>query len=708
MKTLNWKKSISLCLLLTALAVFSSPVVAATAEEIQASIEAGTTWLVDQQNLDNGSWANCPSHTGFAVIKLEERAFELGLDPFDPAYSYKDAVEAGLNFIFQNASLVNIGMEPAGNPDRDGDGRGVCFGGQTTYHTGICMMAVAASRAPNRVVNTPGSPVNGWTYKDVLDDAVDFMCWAQADPDCGVHRGGWRYGSDYCDSDNSNAGYAVLGLAYAESPLCGFNCTVPQFVKNELSIWIDAIQDDVDHDPPSGDDGGSWYDPAGWPWVNILKTGNLIFEMRFVGDPVEAQRLQDALGYIERTWNNPSMDPGWKGLPPHYQSMYCVMKGLTYAGIDTIDVGGTGVDWYDEFADAIVANQNKDDGSWPGDYWGGNILATEWALLTLEAIAPPVPEPFGQWVYAGQAFQPMNLDDYVSGGTLPYTWTHDPPTYVTLNIGPGNVLTITYPPGWYGEEVVRFTVTDAIGFSRDVYATFTVIGMPVVGDIPDQTMPFVSFDLDDYLSGMKPEDVKWTASDPPIGWTVEIASGNIVTVTPPQGATDPVTITFTATSIVCPEWWLNQGNKAPSDSDDATFIPNQPPDCSGAAPSIQELWPPDHKWVEIRILGVTDPDGDPVTILITGITSDEPTASDPGSGGPQHAPDGGGIGTSTARVRAERTGNGNGRVYEIHFTATDGKGGVCEGTVKVGVPHDMQKGHVCVDDGQKYDATQIN
>jgi hypothetical protein len=112
--------------------------------------------------------------------------------------------------------------------------------------------------------------------------------------------------------------------------------------------------------------------------------------------------------------------------------------------------------------------------------------------------------------------------------------------------------------------------------------------------------------------------------------------------------------------------------------------------------------------VPVSILGVTDPDGDPVTITITGITSDEATASDKGSGGAKHAPDADGVGTDTARVRSERSGGGNGRVYEISFIASDGQGGECEGSVTVSVPHDQGKGSGAIDDGQKYDATQIN
>lgn len=47
-----------------------------------------------------------------------------------------------------------------------------------------------------------------------------------------------------------------------------------------------------------------------------------------------------------------------------------------------------------------------------------------------------------------------------------------------------------------------------------------------------------------------------------------------------------------------------------------------------------------------------------------------------------------GVGAASAQVRAERSGQGDGRVYRIAFDAFDGKGGQCSGNVKVEVPHD--------------------
>jgi len=44
-------------------------------------------------------------------------------------------------------------------------------------------------------------------------------------------------------------------------------------------------------------------------------------------------------------------------------------------------------------------------------------------------------------------------------------------------------------------------------------------------------------------------------------------------------------------------------------------------------------------------------------------------------------------------------------VYHIGFTAVDGHGGQCTGTVSVCVPHDQRPGHVCVDEGPLVDST---
>jgi hypothetical protein len=130
---------------------------------------------------------------------------------------------------------------------------------------------------------------------------------------------------------------------------------------------------------------------------------------------------------------------------------------------------------------------------------------------------------------------------------------------------------------------------------------------------------------------------------------------------------------------------------------------NRPPDCNNAGAEPDELWPPSHGFKEIAIAGVTDPNGDPVTSVITSIFQDEAVDAR-GSG--NTSPDGTGVGTATAQVRSERTGGGDGRVYHIGFNADDGQGGQCSGEVTVCVPQDQRPDHFCVDQGPLYDSTQ--
>lgn len=127
---------------------------------------------------------------------------------------------------------------------------------------------------------------------------------------------------------------------------------------------------------------------------------------------------------------------------------------------------------------------------------------------------------------------------------------------------------------------------------------------------------------------------------------------------------------------------------------------NSAPDTRHAVPTLARLWPPNHRLAEVAIDGVTDPDGDPVTLAITSVTQDEPVA---GTGAGDQAPDASGLGGGLARLRAERAGGGDGRVYEVRFVATDGRGGRSSGSVQVCVPHD-QSDAGCGDDGQLFDS----
>ncbi len=123
---------------------------------------------------------------------------------------------------------------------------------------------------------------------------------------------------------------------------------------------------------------------------------------------------------------------------------------------------------------------------------------------------------------------------------------------------------------------------------------------------------------------------------------------------------------------------------------------NSDPDCSGAMAVGPQLWPPNHTMVSVTIAGITDPDGDAVTITVTGVTQDEPVNA---RGDGNTCPDAAIASDGSASVRSERSGTGDGRIYYLAFTATDGRGGSCDGSVSLCVPHDQGQGPNCVDSG---------
>ena len=119
------------------------------------------------------------------------------------------------------------------------------------------------------------------------------------------------------------------------------------------------------------------------------------------------------------------------------------------------------------------------------------------------------------------------------------------------------------------------------------------------------------------------------------------------------------------------------------------------------------LWPPNHKLQTVTITYTGDNDGDTAMVGVTNFSdSDAPggievhgsgqpdpqQGPDVVPGAPGSGPDSGPV-TTTAQVRAERSGTGGGRVYTltVSCTETDGDTGTAAATVTV--PHDQGNHH---------------
>ena len=139
----------------------------------------------------------------------------------------------------------------------------------------------------------------------------------------------------------------------------------------------------------------------------------------------------------------------------------------------------------------------------------------------------------------------------------------------------------------------------------------------------------------------------------------------------------------------------DQPDPNPADnSSTVTTTLSHPLDCTGVTGG-PDLWPPNHEMRPIVLTGATDPGGAPLTWTVTGVTQDEPPN---GLGDGDTAPDAQLLSGNMLQLRAERAGAGDGRVYRIAFSVSNGRGGRCDGVAVVGVPQE-QGGAAPVDSG---------
>jgi hypothetical protein len=114
-----------------------------------------------------------------------------------------------------------------------------------------------------------------------------------------------------------------------------------------------------------------------------------------------------------------------------------------------------------------------------------------------------------------------------------------------------------------------------------------------------------------------------------------------------------------------------------------------PPTIVSASLSTDTLWSPNHKMVEVNVYVDAEDDFDTeVDCLIVGVTSNEPAA---GPGNNAHEPDWEITDDLTVWLRAERNGNGQGRIYTLEVACFDNWGNVTPLYLEVLVPHNQGK-----------------
>ncbi len=298
---------------------------------------------------------------------------------------------------------------------------------------------------------------------------------------------------------------------------------------------------------------------------------------------------------------------------------------------------------------------------------------------------------------------------------ISYQWTQASGTLVTLSDGTAQQPTFTAPNAVGDVLVFKLQVSDGKESSSlspgtdsaqpDTVAVTMVANSQPIGDAgPDQIKDegnlvtlngSGSFDPD----GGDTISFQWMQ----IGGTsvaLSSATSSNPTFTAPNVGAGGEDLTFQL--IVSDDDSVNPLSSLPDEVNIHIANINDPPTCQAATASLELGWPPTHKMEPVQIQSLADPEGDGIFVTVNGVTQDEPVS---GLSNGDSSPDAviqSGSPTDSVLLRLERDSKGNGRVYVIYFTASDGFEN-CDGTIEVSVPKSRQSG--AVDDGQNFDST---
>ncbi|MEO7445110.1 MAG: SBBP repeat-containing protein [Ferruginibacter sp.] len=239
----------------------------------------------------------------------------------------------------------------------------------------------------------------------------------------------------------------------------------------------------------------------------------------------------------------------------------------------------------------------------------------------------------------------------------------------------------TYSQNTLTEFPVGVTTVTATSDATGATCSFTVTVVdnenPVITSCPVNktidTDPNVCFASASSVNAVPP-----SASDNcnPTGVTGVRSDGASLSANYPAGTT---TITWTANDP--------SGNTATC-LQTITVVDNQPPVISGEGASLIVLSPSNHTMRDVTIDYVVTDNCDVISAI--SVESNEPVN---GTGDGDTDPDWIVVDNHHVKLRAERSAQGNGRIYTVTITATDPSGNTDVKTIDVRVPHDIKNPH---------------
>jgi hypothetical protein len=302
--------------------------------------------------------------------------------------------------------------------------------------------------------------------------------------------------------------------------------------------------------------------------------------------------------------------------------------------------------------------------------------------LTTAAVSVVANAGADQTVECAGATTSVTLDGTAStgSGTLTYTWKEGATT-----LGSGATLSVGLP---LGVHTITLTVSSSGGGSATDDVVIT---------IADTTAPAIS------LNGANPMTVEChTAFSDPGATASDGCAGDLTSVINVTGSVNANAVgTYTLTYTV------SDGSHTTSATRTVNVVDTTAPviTLNGSTPV---LWSPDHKYQSFAVTdfvtSATDSCNtslDIADVVISRVTSDEVENS--GSVGDGNTLNDIVIAADcrSVQLRAERDGNGDGRVYTITFKVTDSSGNVGTATARVLVPLSQDSGPA-IDSGVHY------
>ncbi len=348
--------------------LFASPAGAFTTpfgEAVNAAIERGLQYYRGQQ-AGNGAFGPTQEATGLALLCFLEK--RTSADWNAPVVGYAGMDAADQDRVRRGIAYL-IGAD-----------RGLTGGRPQSYITGTSLMALsvyASSGGPDDV----GAQT---TVTQAITNGVRALQGTQGNQ--GANVGGWSYENPENDGDLSTTQFAMAGLSASEAVLPGAAANLPRAV----SFVQNAKQGD----------GGNMYRGGRqdrYPSSSSM-TASGLWTMRLAGLPVEDNRVQDALRWLQQNYRyDDHVNQNFR--QSYYYYLWAAAKGFEVSeeaaqGIGAAEIGGQRdpaadgypeepQNWYYDFAWQLIQLQ-EGDGHWqrPNNWTPGS--ATAFAILVLQ------------------------------------------------------------------------------------------------------------------------------------------------------------------------------------------------------------------------------------------------------------------------------------------------------------------------------------